>query len=128
MSPPLLIFTRNLLTSKILWTQVVALLATILTASGVHILDDPATQTQWIGYLDMAATVLLRWAFDTGPVSVSAPLSTPTSVPVPVGTNVVHVAADVPETTYAVATVAAATVTPTTPGNVVPPAPKPVAA
>lgn len=88
-----LTFVSNLLTSKIFLTQVVALTALIAGAAGVHVLDDQGTQAQIIGILDAIITVLLRWLFPTGPVSLTAPILTPAAQDVPVGASVVTVPA-----------------------------------
>lgn len=88
-----LTFVSNLLTSKIFLTQVVALAALIAGAAGVHVLDDQGTQAQIIGILDAIITVLLRWLFPTGPVSLTAPILTPAAQDVPVGASVVTVPA-----------------------------------
>ena len=72
-------------------TQVVALLAFILSAAGYKVLDAPGAQEQLIGFLDVAATMLLRWLGPTGPVSLTAPFSTPAAQDVPAGASVVTV-------------------------------------
>ena len=92
-APAQLIFVSNLITSKIFWTQVVTLVAMILSAAGVHVIDAPGVQEQVIGILDALATTALRLWAPTGPVSLSAPMSVPASQPVAVGASVVHVAA-----------------------------------
>ncbi len=94
-APAQLSFVSNLFASKIFWTQVVALVAMIATAAGYHLpwLETPGSQEQLVGYIDMAATFLLRWLDSAGPVSIFAPFSTPAGQPVPVGASVVHVAA-----------------------------------
>jgi hypothetical protein len=92
-APAKLTFVSNLLTSKIFLAQVVTLIAMIASAAGVHVLDDQGTQAQLIGVLDVVATMLLRWLFPTGPVSLSAPISTPLAQDVPAGASVVTVPA-----------------------------------
>lgn len=90
-APAKLTFVSNLLTSKIFLTQVVAILASIASAAGVHLLDDQGMQQQLILVLDGVVTALLRWLFPTGPVSITAPVSTPAAQDVPVGASVVTV-------------------------------------
>lgn len=94
-APAQLSFVSSLFASKIFWTQVVSLIAMIATAAGWHLpyLETPGAQEQLVGYLDMAATFILRWLDSSGPVSIFAPFSTPAGQPVPVGASVVHVAA-----------------------------------
>ena len=92
-APAKLTFVSNLFTSKIFLAQAVALLASILSAAGVHVLDDQGMQQQAIVVLDVVATGLLRWLFPTGPVSISAPVVTPPAQDVPVGASVVSVPA-----------------------------------
>jgi hypothetical protein len=92
-APAQLTFVSNLFTSKIFLAQLAAVIASIATAAGVHVLDDPGNQQMLIVLLGGLATMLLRWLFPTGPVSISAPISTPAAQDVPVGASVVHVAA-----------------------------------
>jgi hypothetical protein len=92
-APAQLAFVSSLFASKIFWVQVVTLVAMILSAAGVHILDAPGAQEQAIGILDALATMALRWLAPTGPVAIGAPFSTPANQDVPVGASVVHVAA-----------------------------------
>lgn len=96
-APAQLTFVSSLFASKIFWAQVVALAAMVLSAAGYHIIDTPGAQEQLIGFLDAAATMFLRWYFPTGPVSMSAPFSTPASQPIGVGASVVTVAAPADE-------------------------------
>jgi len=61
-------------------------------------LDDQGTQAQLVGFLDVFATILLRWLFPTGPVSLSAPVMTPAAQDVPAGASIVTVPAPVDQT------------------------------
>jgi hypothetical protein len=92
-APAQLTFVSSLFASKIFWTQAVALLALILSTAGYHVIDAPGAQEQLIGFLDVTATMLLRWLSPTGPVSLSAPFSTPAPQDVPAGASVVTVPA-----------------------------------
>ena len=92
-APAQLTFVSSLFASKIFWTQVVTLIAMVLSAAGYHVIDAPGAQEQLIGFLDVAATMALRWLTPNGPVSISAPLSVPANQPVAVGASVVTVAA-----------------------------------
>jgi hypothetical protein len=91
-APAKLQFVSSLLTSKIFWAQVVTVIALILSASGVHVLDDPAVQAQLIAAIDAIVTIVLR-LYSSGPVSLTGPISTPPSQDVPVGASVVAVPA-----------------------------------
>jgi hypothetical protein len=90
MAPAKLQFVSSLLTSKIFWTQVVTVVALILNASGVHVLDDSAAQAQLIAAIDAVVTVIFR-LYSSGPVSLTAPISTPPGQDVPTGASVVSV-------------------------------------
>ncbi len=92
-APAQLNFVSSLFTSKICLAQVVTLIASIASAAGIKVLDDPAMQQQVILVLDALATALLRWLYPTGPVSVTGPVSTPPAQNVPVGSSVVSVPA-----------------------------------
>lgn len=93
MAPAKLTFVSNLLTSKIFLTQVVTLVALVASAAGYHLLDGPGVQEQVIGFLDVGATVLLRWWLPSGPVALTAPFKTPPAQDVPAGASVVSVPA-----------------------------------
>ncbi len=93
MAPAQLTFVSSLFASKIFWAQVVSLIAMIATAAGVHVLDAPGAQEQLIGGLDMLATIALRLFSPTGPVSLTAPFSTPAAQDIPAGASVVSVPA-----------------------------------
>lgn len=90
-APAQLNFVSSLFTSKIFLAQVVTVAASVASAAGIKILDDPAMQQQLILLLDALATALLRWQFPTGPVSVTGPASSPGAVDVPAGASVVKV-------------------------------------
>ena len=100
-APAQLAFVSSLFASKIFWVQVVSLVAMILSAAGVHVIDAPGAQEQIVGTLDALATMALRLWFPTGPVSLSAPFSTPANQNVPVGASVVHVDASKPSVEWA---------------------------
>jgi hypothetical protein len=103
-APAKLTFVSNLFTSKIFLTQVVTLAALIAGASGVHVLDDQGAQAQLVGVLDVVVTMLLRWLYPTGPVSISAPVSTPPAQDVPLGRSTVDIATPAFSPTTAVVT------------------------
>ncbi len=92
-APAKLQFVSSLFASKIFWAQIVSLVALILSAAGYKVLDAPGAQEQIIGMLDGVATIALRLLFPTGPVSLTAPLSTPPSQDVQAGASVVNVPA-----------------------------------
>jgi hypothetical protein len=92
-APAQLAFVSSLFASKIFWTQVVTLLAMILSAAGYHVINAPGAQEQIVGGLDAIATMALRLFAATGPVSLAGPASTPPPQDVPVGASVVTVAA-----------------------------------
>lgn len=90
-APAQLQFVSSLFTSKIFWTQVITLIAMVLSASGVHVIDAPGVQEQLVGTLDVVFTVIFRLTGANGPVSLGAPLNTPAPVDVPPGASVVTV-------------------------------------
>ncbi len=129
MASPQLIFVRNLLSSKIIWAQLISLVASLASMAGVHVLDDQASQQEAIGFIDFFATTLLRWWFPTGPVALAAPFVTPAAVEVHPGSNDVHVAEAQPPTPLnPEGTIATVRVLPTVPGAEVAPAPPPTPA
>lgn len=92
-APAKLQFVKNTLSSKILWTQIVTVIAAVLTAQGVHVLDDPATQALVITAIDGIVTAGLRMWSSGGPVSITAPMTAPPAQDVPMGASVVSVPA-----------------------------------
>jgi hypothetical protein len=47
-------------TSKSIWSGAIGLVATILTAAGVHVLDDPATQAEVVAGVTAVAAIVFR--------------------------------------------------------------------
>lgn len=92
-APAKLQFVSNLATSKIFWAQIVTIAAIVLSACGVHVLDDPATQTQLIAAIDAVVTIGFRLGSNNGPVSLTGPMTTPPTQDVPTGASVVSVPA-----------------------------------
>jgi len=89
---PQIVFVSSILTSKIFWTQVVAAAAMIATAAGLHPpWLDASNQAELVGALATLATVALRlWGY-SGPVALTAPLSTQAAQELPPGTHTVTV-------------------------------------
>jgi len=92
-SNPQLVYVSSLFTSKIFWTQVLAGAGMLATALGLH----PAwlsadNQAELVGTLTMVATVAFRLFAASGPVSVTAPLSTPANQELGVGEHTITVA------------------------------------
>ncbi len=103
---PQLVYVASLFTSKIFYTQVLAAAATIATAFGLH----PAwlsaeNQVELVGALTMLATMAFRLWGSVGPVSLTAPISTPAPQELPPGVHTITVQpplAPVPPTTVSV--------------------------
>jgi hypothetical protein len=83
---PKIVFVASLFTSRIFWTQVIALGALVLTKAGftLPLLDD-AGQAELVTLLDALMTTVFRTTGPNGPVSITAPLSTPAPIEVPPG-------------------------------------------
>lgn len=96
-APAKLEFVTNLITSKIFWTQVVTIIALLLSMSGVHVLDDPAVQVQLIAAIDAVVTVVFR-LYSSGPVSITGPITAPATQDVHTGASVVTVPASKDQT------------------------------
>lgn len=125
MNNPKLVFVASLFTSKIFWSQVIALAAMIATASGAHPQwASEASQAELVGLVDMIATTVFRLWGTNGPVSLSAPLSTPPAQDVSVGVHAVQVAPG--GATATVTTMPVGTSTISVPAAAVAPVPPPV--
>lgn len=102
-----IVFAKNLLSSKIFWTQAVALGATVATLMGVHpTWATEAGQAEVVGGITMVVTMALRLWGTNGPVTLTAPLRAPANQNLPVGVHQVTVTAPVvpPPTTVTVVT------------------------
>lgn len=126
MNNPRLVFVSSLFTSRIFWTQMVGLAALLATISGAHpAWADPTQQAALVGAIDMIITTVLRLVGTNGPVSLSAPLSTPPPQEMDAGVHAVQVAPG--GATATVTTLPAGTTTtvavPLAAAAIVPPAP-----
>lgn len=86
---PKIVFIASLFTSRIFWAQVIALAALIATAAGWH----PGwwsaeNQAELVGLIDVLMTTIFRTTGTNGPVTLTAPLSTPPAIPIPPGSAV----------------------------------------
>src|SRR5687768_16167766 len=86
-------YTTSPLLSPTVIGGFVTFLATIASALGVHVLDDPQLQQTLVVVIGLAGTGIARylWPHNDGRLSFTAPLSTPTPQTVPVGSSVVTV-------------------------------------
>ena len=86
-------YTTNPLLSPTVLGGVVTLAATIASAAGIHVLDDPQLQQTLVVVLGIIGTAIARyfWPHQDGRLSFAAPLSTPLPQDVPVGSSVVTV-------------------------------------
>lgn len=92
---PQLVFVTSLFTSRIFWTQVIALVALIVTAAGFHpdILSQ-ANQAELVGLVDALMTTIFRVTGTNGPVSLKAPIRRPPApVDVPPGRHTLTITA-----------------------------------
>lgn len=92
-SPAQLTYTTNPLLSPAVLGGLVTVAASIASSFGVHILNDPALQQQLVLVLGVVLTAFAHWMWphNDGKLSLSAPLSTPAPVDVPIGASVVTV-------------------------------------
>ena len=99
-SPASITYTTNPLLSPTVLGGVVTLLASIASAFGVHVLDDPMLQQQLVLVLGLVGTAVARWMWpnNDGRLSFAAPLSTPASQDLPAGASVVNVPAPADKT------------------------------
>jgi len=86
-------YTTNPLLSPTVLGGIVTLAATIASAAGIHILDDPQLQQTLVVVLGLTSTGIARyfWPHNDGRLSFFAPFSTPPAQNVPVGSSVVTV-------------------------------------
>lgn len=87
-------YTTNPLLSPGVIGLFVTLAASIASASGVHVLDNPAIQQQLVVAIGIVGTAIAHWMWphNDGKLSFAAPLSTPAPQVLPTGTSVVTVA------------------------------------
>ncbi len=95
---PKLVFVASLFTSRIFWTQVIALAALVVTAAGYHpALLSAENQAELVGLVDALMTTIFRVTGPNGPVTLSAPLRRrPPPLELAPGTHTVTVSRAVP--------------------------------
>ncbi len=71
----------------------VTFIASLASAAGVHVLDNPMVQQQLILVIGIIGTAFAHWMWphNDGKLSFNAPLSTPTPRDLPAGASIVNV-------------------------------------
>ncbi len=94
-APAQVTYTTNTFASPVFIGPLVTLIASIASAAGVHVLDDPAIQQQLILVLGIALTWALHWGFPSASGKLSfggpAPWTAPSPQDLQAGTSVVTV-------------------------------------
>jgi hypothetical protein len=86
---------KSLFTSKIFLAQVVTLVAMVATMAGYHpAWATEANQAELVSMIDLVATTAFRMFGVNGPVSLTAPISTPAPQDLLPGSQAVEVKAD----------------------------------
>ena len=52
--------TKPWYASKTIWAQVISVVASVATAAGVHVLENPETQSMVVGVVVAIATIVFR--------------------------------------------------------------------
>jgi hypothetical protein len=96
-APAQVTYTTNAFASPVFLGPLVTLIASVASAAGVHVLDDPALQQQLILVLGIVLTWALHWQFPgaSGKLGLDAPApwTAPASQDISTGTSVVSVPA-----------------------------------